>query len=33
MSRTDVPVAPGDVLWAPPPDARERFELGRYMNG
>ena len=32
MSRTDVPVAPGDILWTPPPDARERFELGRYMK-
>jgi len=23
---------PGDVLWTPPADARERFELGRYLR-
>jgi acetoacetyl-CoA synthetase len=22
----------GDILWSPPPDVRERTELGRYMN-
>ena len=25
-------VAVGDVLWRPPADARERFELGRYLE-
>ena len=25
-------LAQGDVLWAPPADARERFELGRYLE-
>ena len=24
--------AVGDVLWRPPADARERFELGRYLD-
>jgi acetoacetyl-CoA synthetase len=25
------PIAQGDVLWSPPPDARERFVIGRYL--
>ena len=28
---TGQPVAQGDVLWSPPPDARERFVIGRYL--
>src|SRR5262245_14802014 len=28
----DGPLTTGQVLWLPPADARERFELGRYMN-
>ena len=25
-------IAQGDVLWTPPPDARERFVIGRYLT-
>jgi hypothetical protein len=25
-------VAPGQILWEPPPDARERFEIGLYLE-
>ena len=32
MSVTGQPLTMGQVLWSPPSDARERFELGRYMN-
>jgi acetoacetyl-CoA synthetase len=28
----DGPLTTGQVLWTPPADARDRFELGRYMN-
>ena len=28
---TGKPIAQGDVLWSPPPDARERFVIGRYL--
>jgi acetoacetyl-CoA synthetase len=28
---TGQPIAQGDVLWSPPPDARERFVIGRYL--
>jgi hypothetical protein len=28
----DGPLAMGQVLWTPPADARERFELGRYLE-
>ena len=28
----DGALAVGQVLWTPPPDARERFELGRYLE-
>ena len=31
-ARTGRPLAQGDVLWEPPADARERFELGRYLE-
>ena len=31
-ARTGRPLAQGDVLWKPPADARERFELGRYLE-
>jgi acetoacetyl-CoA synthetase len=29
---TGQPIAQGDVLWSPPPDARERFVIGRYLG-
>jgi acetoacetyl-CoA synthetase len=29
---THGPLTQGQVLWTPPPDARERFELGRYLG-
>ena len=32
MSITGRPLTIGQVLWSPPSDARERFELGRYMT-
>jgi acetoacetyl-CoA synthetase len=32
MSITGQPLTMGQVLWSPPSDARERFELGRFMN-
>ena len=33
MRTRDVrPLTHGQILWTPPPDARERFELGRYME-
>ena len=28
----DRPLVEGQVLWRPPPDARERFEVGRYLE-
>jgi acetoacetyl-CoA synthetase len=31
-ARTGRSLAQGDVLWEPPADARERFELGRYLE-
>ena len=31
-ARTGRTLAQGDVLWEPPADARERFELGRYLE-
>jgi len=27
-----MPASPGQVLWTPPADARERYELGRYLT-
>src|SRR5262245_53517325 len=32
MSTVGRPLTQGQVLWTPPPDARERFELGRYLS-
>ena len=32
MSAAGRPIAQGDVLWTPPPDARERFVIGRYLT-
>jgi acetoacetyl-CoA synthetase len=29
---TGRPIAQGDVLWTPPPDARERYVVGRYLG-
>jgi acetoacetyl-CoA synthetase len=29
---TERPIAQGDVLWTPPPDARERSVIGRYLE-
>jgi acetoacetyl-CoA synthetase len=31
-TRARGPLMQGQVLWTPPPDARERFELGRYLE-
>ena len=32
MTARSAPPAQGDVLWAPPADARERSEVGRYLS-
>ena len=31
-ARGDRPLSQGQVLWTPPADARERFQLGRYLD-
>ena len=31
-ARVDRPLRPGQVLWTPPADARQRFVLGRYLE-